>query len=69
LTFSLLFPFYDQNTINLYVLAVLSIGGIINATLLPVSFASLIRPKKCILLLQTSNRDVPADNSFLNYRD
>jgi hypothetical protein len=35
LTFLLLFPFYDTNTINLHVLMVLSIGGIVNAMLLP----------------------------------
>jgi hypothetical protein len=36
LTFSPLLPFYDPDTINLHVLMVLSIGGIINAMLLPV---------------------------------
>ena len=34
LTFLLLFPFYNPDTINLHVLMVLSIRGIINATLL-----------------------------------
>jgi hypothetical protein len=37
LTFLLLFPFYDPNTVNLHVLMVLSIGEIINAMLLPVA--------------------------------
>jgi hypothetical protein len=36
LTFLLLFPFYNPDTINLHVLMVLSIGGIVNAMLLPV---------------------------------
>jgi hypothetical protein len=35
LTFLLLFPFYDPDTINLHVLTVLSIGGIVNAVLVP----------------------------------
>jgi hypothetical protein len=35
LTFLLLFPFYNPNTINLHVLMVLSVGGIVNAMLLP----------------------------------
>jgi hypothetical protein len=35
LTFLLLFPFYNPDTINLHVLMVLSIRGIINAMLLP----------------------------------
>ena len=35
LTFLLLFPFYNPDTINLHVLMVLSIGGIVNAMLLP----------------------------------
>src|SRR5512136_2618061 len=35
LTFSLLFPFYNPDTINLHVLMGLSIGGIVNAMLLP----------------------------------
>jgi len=35
LTFLLLFPFYDPDTINLHVLMVLSAGGITNAMLLP----------------------------------
>jgi hypothetical protein len=36
LTFLLLFPFYNPNTIRLQVLMVLSIGGIANAMFLPV---------------------------------
>jgi hypothetical protein len=36
LTFLLLFPFYNPDTINLHVLMVLSIGGIISAMFLPV---------------------------------
>jgi len=35
LTFLLLLPFYNPDTINLHVLTVLSITGIVNATLLP----------------------------------
>jgi hypothetical protein len=35
LTFLLLFPFYNPDTINLHVLMVLSIGGITKAMLLP----------------------------------
>jgi hypothetical protein len=35
LTFLLLFPVYDPDPINFHVLMVLSIGGIINAMLLP----------------------------------
>jgi hypothetical protein len=34
-TFLLLFPFYHPDTINLHVLMVLSVGGTINAILLP----------------------------------
>ena len=36
LTFLLLFPFYNPDTVNLHVLMVLSIRGVINAMLLPV---------------------------------
>jgi hypothetical protein len=35
LSFLLLFPFYNPDTINLHVLTVLSIGSIVNAMLLP----------------------------------
>jgi hypothetical protein len=50
LTFLLLSPFYNPDTINLHVLMVLSIGGNLNAMLLPevviFEFYPLIQPFK-----------------------
>ena len=45
LTFLLLFPFYNPDTINLHVLMVLSIGGIVNAIFfLKVVISELLTP-------------------------
>jgi hypothetical protein len=49
LIFLLLFPFYNSNTINLRVLMVLSIGGIVNALLLPGAVIFSFTPSYLIL--------------------
>jgi len=55
LTFLLLFPFYNPDTVNLHVLMVLSIGGITNARLLPCNVVFPFLPHHTILQVVIGN--------------